>query len=117
MKTIDFDYQVPKGLIAQYPMENRDECRLMSLDRTTQSISHAWFTDLHRILRPGDRLVFNDTKVVPARLWCVKETGGGVELLFTRKIDRRSCEVSWSSPQKRYDSTRSFGLPTIPPYG
>jgi S-adenosylmethionine:tRNA ribosyltransferase-isomerase len=93
MKTIDFDYHIPDRLIAQYPMENRDECRLMSLDRATQQISHAWFTDLPRILRPGDRLVFNDTKVVPARLWCAKETGGRVELLFTRKIDRRSCEV------------------------
>jgi S-adenosylmethionine:tRNA ribosyltransferase-isomerase len=93
MKTNDFDYDLPDSLIAQFPPSNRDECKLMSLSRNNGQIRHMRFTQLPQILRAGDRLVFNNTKVVPARLWCTKETGGSVELLFIQKIDAKSCEV------------------------
>ena len=93
MKTSDFDYHAPESLIAQFPSEKRDECRLLSLDRKTHETRHYLFKDLPGLLRPGDRLIFNNTKVVPARLRCRKETGGAVELLFTERIDA----LSWKA--------------------
>ncbi len=76
MKTSDFDYNIPGCLIAQFPSEKRDECRLMGLNRKTREIGHYLFKDLPGLLRPRDRLIFNNTKVVPARIRCRKETGG-----------------------------------------
>lgn len=87
MKTTDFDYHLPPGLIAQFPSEKRDECRLLFVDRLRQSIEHRHFNDLPSILRAGDRLVLNDTKVFPARLRCRKDTGASVELLFISPIE------------------------------
>jgi len=89
MKTSDFDYQIPKNLIAQFPSETRDDCRLLSINRSRHSIEHRRFNDLTDILKAGDRLIFNDTKVLPARLRCRKGTGAAVELLFTECIDKR----------------------------
>jgi S-adenosylmethionine:tRNA ribosyltransferase-isomerase len=83
MKTEDFDYPLPPDLIAQYPLENRDECRLLCLDRKTSAVTDLFFKDLTTIVKPGDLLVFNDTKVLPSRLFCHKKTGGAVELLLT----------------------------------
>lgn len=83
MKTIDFDYDLPPGLIAQYPLENRDACRLLCLERKTGSVSDRIFKDLPDLINPGDLLVFNNTKVLPSRVFCHKKTGGAVELLFT----------------------------------
>jgi S-adenosylmethionine:tRNA ribosyltransferase-isomerase len=90
MKTSDFDYPIPQNLIAQFPSESRDDCRLLSINRSRHSIEHRRFNDLSDILKPGDRLIFNDTKVLPARLHCRKYTGAAVELLFTECIDKRS---------------------------
>jgi S-adenosylmethionine:tRNA ribosyltransferase-isomerase len=90
MKTIDFDYQLPEGLIAQFPSQRRDECRLLCLDRAQGSSTHRRFDDLPTLLRPTDRLIFNDTKVLPARVMCRKETGAVIELLFTERINDRS---------------------------
>jgi S-adenosylmethionine:tRNA ribosyltransferase-isomerase len=90
MKTTDFDYHLPPGLIAQFPSEKRDECRLLFLDKSRQSIEHRHFNDLPSILKAGDRLILNDTKVFPARLRCRKDTGASVELLFISCIGRRS---------------------------
>jgi S-adenosylmethionine:tRNA ribosyltransferase-isomerase len=87
MKTTDFDYHLPEGLIAQFPAQRRDRCRLCFLDRSRQSIEHRRFDDLPEILRAGDRLILNDTKVFPARLACRKDTGAAVELLFTSSVD------------------------------
>jgi S-adenosylmethionine:tRNA ribosyltransferase-isomerase len=83
MKTEDFDYMLPSGLIAQYPLESRDECRLLCLDRKTGAVSDSIFKDLPALVRPDDLLVFNDTKVLPSRLFCHKKTGGKAELLLT----------------------------------
>lgn len=83
MKTADFDYALPPELIAQFPCEKRDGCRLLHLDRKSGEVSHRYFKEFSDLLSPGDRLVFNNTKVIPARLFCLKITGGKVELLLT----------------------------------
>ena len=85
LRTADFDYDLPPEFIAQEPVEPRDHARLMALDRVTQGITHARFYELGRFLRPGDLLVANQTRVIPARLWGRKvPTGGKVELLLLR---------------------------------
>jgi len=81
MKLSDFDYNLPKGLIAQYPAEKRDESRMLVLHRDSGRIEHRIFKDLIEYLNPGDMLVANNTKVVPARLIGRKATGGKVEIL------------------------------------
>jgi S-adenosylmethionine:tRNA ribosyltransferase-isomerase len=90
MNTEDFDYPLPDELIAQYPAAQRDACRLLVLDRVSGAVTHRRFFDLTELLRPGDLLVFNNTRVIPARLFCRRPGGGKVELLFTEKIDDRT---------------------------
>lgn len=86
MRTDDFDYDLPNGLIAQHPAEPRDSCRLLVLDRSSGQTDHRVFTDLPEYLRPHDLLVVNETRVLPARLHGVKdETGGAVEVLLLRE--------------------------------
>ncbi|MDA0735087.1 MAG: tRNA preQ1(34) S-adenosylmethionine ribosyltransferase-isomerase QueA [Chloroflexi bacterium] len=86
MQTSDFDYQLPPDLIAQTPLEPRDASRLMTLDRATGQIDHHHFSDILNYLRPGDLMVFNQSRVIPARLYghC-KDTNGKVELLLLRR--------------------------------
>ncbi len=81
-KTHDFYYELPPELIAQTPLEQRDASRLMALDKVTGAIRHLRFTDLPSLLRPGDCLVLNDSRVLPARLLGKRETGGACELLL-----------------------------------
>ena len=76
MKLSEFDYTLPKELIAQYPMENRDECRLMVLDRKSGTISHRAFSDITGYFKKGDSIVLNNTKVMQARLFGKRKTGG-----------------------------------------
>ena len=77
----DYFYELPEELIAQTPIEPRDHSRLMVIDRRTGAVQHRHFYDLCEFLRPGDCLVVNDTKVLPARLYGEKEgTGGAVEV-------------------------------------
>ena len=87
MKTSDFNYELPKELIAQTPLEKRDTSRLMTLDRKTGAWEHHHFYELPDFLNPGDCLILNDTRVIPARIYGVKEeTGAVVEfLLLTQK--------------------------------
>ncbi|MHB1135677.1 MAG: tRNA preQ1(34) S-adenosylmethionine ribosyltransferase-isomerase QueA [Coriobacteriia bacterium] len=86
MRTDDFDYELPSGLIAQHPAEPRDSCRLLVLDRASGQIDHRSFRDVLEYLHPGDVLVVNETRVLPARLHGAKdETGGAVEVLLLRK--------------------------------
>ncbi len=92
MKLSDFDFPLPKNLIAQKPSSPRDRCRLMILNRKTKTIKHDRFFNLGRYLRAGDILVLNDSKVLPARLWGRKETGGQVEILLLREIKSDSWE-------------------------
>ena len=86
MKLTEFNYELPEKLIAQVPIEKRDESRLMILDRDKQTIEHKVFKDIIDYLEPGDCLVRNNTKVLPARLYGKKETGANVEFLLLNRI-------------------------------
>jgi S-adenosylmethionine:tRNA ribosyltransferase-isomerase len=88
MKTGDFDYELPSGLIAQTPVEPRDSSRLMVLDRKSGSIEHRLFHDVPAFLKPGDVLVFNDTRVIPARLFARKESGARLEILLLQRLEK-----------------------------
>lgn len=92
MKTIDFDYELPQELIAQTPIEPRHTSRLMDIDLKSGEITHRHFYDLEALLQPGDLLVLNHTKVIPARLQARKSSGGRIELLLLRKIDENHWE-------------------------
>jgi S-adenosylmethionine:tRNA ribosyltransferase-isomerase len=93
LKTSDFDYDLPQEMIAQTPIEPRDAARLLVLDRSSDVIEHTRFYELGRFLRPGDILVLNETRVIPARLYARKlPTGGRVEVLLLRRQDERTWE-------------------------
>ena len=87
MKVTEFDYELPEELIAQTPIKKRDESRLMVLNRKEQTIEHKIFKDIIDYLKPGDVLVRNNTKVIPARLFGKKETGAKVEFLLLNNIE------------------------------
>jgi S-adenosylmethionine:tRNA ribosyltransferase-isomerase len=90
----DFDYALPPELIAQEPAPTRTGSRLFVIDRKTGGISHRMFPDLLEYLRPGDLLVFNDTRVIPARMFGVKEgTGGKVEVLLIVNVEGNTWEA------------------------
>lgn len=101
MKTSDFDYYLPEELIAQTPLEKRDEARLLVLHKTTGEIEHKTFSDIIDYLNKGDALVINDSKVIPARIIGEKEdTHAVIELLLLKNIDGDIWECL-SKPQKR----------------
>jgi len=87
MKVEEFNYELPKELIAQTPYDKRDEARLMVLDREKKTIEHKVFRDVLDYLNPGDCLVINDTKVIPARLYGKKDTGAHVEFLLLKRLE------------------------------
>ena len=87
VKVSEFNYNLPEELIAQTPIEKRDESRLMVLDRENHTIEHKRFKDIIEFLKPGDVLVRNNTKVIPARLYGKKETGANVEFLLLNNIE------------------------------
>ena len=103
MKTEDFNYELPESLIAQTPLKNRDQSRLMVLDKVTGEIEHKHFYDIIDYLEEGDVLVLNDTKVMPARLFGIKEeTGSHIEILMLKEIEADSWECL-VRPAKRID--------------
>ncbi|MEA3377161.1 MAG: tRNA preQ1(34) S-adenosylmethionine ribosyltransferase-isomerase QueA [Chloroflexota bacterium] len=93
MKTAEFDYALPPELIAQKPVTPRDTSRLMVVDRREKAISHHRFYDLPEFLEPGDLLVHNETRVIRARLFARKPTGGKVEILLLRQRNGRIWEA------------------------
>jgi len=93
MKTSDFDYHLPETSIAQTPAEPRDSSRLLVLHRDTGAIEHRIFREVGEYLRAGDLLVLNQTRVIPARIYARKETGGQVELLLLRRRDSLTWEA------------------------
>ena len=111
MKVSDFNYNLPKELIAQVPIKNRDQSRLMVLDRKNKTIEHKIFKDIIEYLQPGDCLVRNNTKVIPARLYGVKEeTGANVEFLLLKRIDGDIWEVMVKPGKKLMPGVRvEFG--------
>jgi len=84
MKRSEFSYHLPSELIAQYPLPERSASRLLCLEGDSGEVAHRYFTDMLRLLQPEDLLVFNDTRVIPARLWGQKQTGGKLEILVER---------------------------------
>ena len=93
MLVTDFDYDLPQELIAQHPMEPRDHSRLLVVDKKTGEIEHKHFYDLVNYLKPGDVLVFNDTRVIPARLHGTKDTGAHVVVFLLTRRDATDWEV------------------------
>lgn len=101
MKTDDFDYYLSEELIAQTPLKKRDSSRMLVLDKQNGNIFHKTFSDIIDYLNPGDTLVLNDTKVIPARIIGVKEeTGAVIELLLLKNIDDNNWECL-TRPAKR----------------
>ena len=93
MLVTDFDYELPKELIAQHPMEPRDHSRRLVVNKDSGAIEHKHFYDLIEYLHPGDVLVFNDTRVIPARLHGFKDTGAHVEVFLLTRKDATDWEV------------------------
>lgn len=87
MKVSDFNYELPEELIAQTPIAKRDESRLMVLNKETKTIEHKTFKNIIEYLKPGDVLVRNNTKVIPARIYGKKETGANIEFLLLKNIE------------------------------
>jgi S-adenosylmethionine:tRNA ribosyltransferase-isomerase len=90
MKVSDFSFQLPESLIARYPKSERSGSRLLSLDGVTGEINHRRFPDIIDLINKDDLLIFNDTRVIPARLFGEKETGGKIEVLVERVLDDTS---------------------------
>jgi len=144
LKLSEFDYPLPKELIAQYPLEKREDARLLVVDRKNGIISHGVFKDILNFFRKNDLLVLNDTKVLHCRLMGKKVTGGKVEILLTRRINGTtfSCLVQPSRTktgekilfasgkitgvlssrgqisfkQEDADAIYSYGIVPLPPY-
>src|SRR5690554_5717418 len=87
MRVADFQFELPDELIARYPLAQRSASRLLVLDGPSGALAHRQFTDLLDYVAAGDLLVFNNTKVIAARLFAQKETGGKVEILVERVLD------------------------------
>ncbi len=102
IKTSDFGYNLPDELIADRPLEQRDSSRLLHLNRDNDTIEHRRFTDMVDLLHKGDRIVFNNTKVIPGRVFALKENGTRIELLFVKEVD----PLHWSVIAKPADTAR-----------
>lgn len=110
MKTSDFDYELPTELIAQTPLERRDASRLMTLDKATGAVGHRHFYELPSLLKPGDCLVLNDSRVLPARLIGHRESGGAAEVLLLTDKGNKTWECLVRPGRKLREGARvSFG--------
>jgi S-adenosylmethionine:tRNA ribosyltransferase-isomerase len=108
MKTSDFYFELPHELIAQYPLDNRTDSKLLHYHRDTKQISHHSFREMIDILRPGDLLVMNDSFVIPARLYGEKETRGKVELLIERVLESSTFLAHIKASKAPKSGTRLF---------
>jgi len=111
MLVADFDYNLPKELIAQHPLPRRDASRMLVLERATGKVHDAMFSDIAQWLRAGDLLVLNNTRVIPARVFGTLPTGGTVELLLLRQVEPGTWEaLSRPSRKARPGAVLEFGL-------
>ena len=110
MKKSDFYFDLPKELIAQDPIPDRDQSKLLHLDRNSGEICHNHFFDITKFLKPGDCLVLNNTKVLPARLYGIKPTGARVEFLMLNNLgeDKWEC-ITGPGRKAKPGDTFSFG--------
>lgn len=107
MKTVDFYYDLPKELIAQTPLEPRDSSKMMVLDKKSGIISHKHFYDIVDMLDSGDTLILNDSRVLPARIFGIKEdTGASVEFLMLRQIENNTWETLAKPGKKAKPGTK-----------
>ena len=106
MKVTEFNYDLPEELIAQHPYDKRDEDRLMVLDRENKTIENKIFKDVIDYLNPGDCLVINNTKIIPARLYGKKETGANVEFLLLNRIENDTWEAMVRPGRKLLPGTK-----------
>lgn len=107
MNTEEFDYYLPEELIAQHPLTDRAAARLMTIDRKTGDIGHDYFYNIKNYVKPGDCLVLNDTRVIPARLYGVKEkTGGAIEFLLLTRHSQNEWEVILKPGRKAKEGAR-----------
>ncbi|MEW6075615.1 MAG: tRNA preQ1(34) S-adenosylmethionine ribosyltransferase-isomerase QueA, partial [Candidatus Omnitrophota bacterium] len=113
MQLTDFQYYLPKELIAQYPLKDRKACRLLVLDRNKGTITHSVFKDVARFFSPGDALVLNDTKVLSCRLIGKRKTGGKVELLLLREQQGRVFEAMMKPSRLKVGETIRFNEGTL----
>ncbi len=110
MKVSEFNYDLPEELIAQHPYDKRDEARLLVMDRTTQKMKHTVFKQVIDYLNPGDCLVINNTKVLPARLYGKKATGANVEFLLLKNLQNDEWETMVRPGNKLKPGTKvTFG--------
>lgn len=100
MHLSDFNYELPQELIAQHPLSERSASRMLVLHKKTNSLEHRTFKDLFSYLTPGDLLIFNNTRVIPARLFAKKSTGGKVEILIERVLDQKQAWAQLRSSKK-----------------
>jgi len=110
MKTSDFDYDLPEERIAVRPLPGRQDSRLLILDRESGSIVHRKFLDLPGLLRPGDLLVLNDTRVIPARLYGKKPSGAEIEILLEERIGERIWKCIARGPKQNLEVDFGNGL-------
>jgi len=114
MKVEDFDYDLPETLIAQDPVEPRDSSRLLIMERESGALRHSVFNRIGEQLRPGDLLVLNDTKVLPARLYARRPTGAVIELLLLKQVELNVWQCLVSPGRKALPGTKLlFGLPDL----
>ena len=110
MNVEEFDYDLPESLIAQTPLKDRDQSRLLVLGRNSGNIEHKHFKDVINYLETGDTLVLNDTRVMPARLFGLKEeTGAKVEMLMLTRIENNDWEVLLKPKRIKVGNKLSFG--------
>lgn len=107
----DYDYALPQELIAQYPPAKRGDARMLALRASADDPQLAGITDLPSYLRPGDLMVLNDTRVIPARLFGTKETGGAIEILIERVIDDRTALAHVRASKAPKPGSRCFLQP------
>lgn len=108
LSTADYYFDLPQELIAQDPMEKRDECKLLVMDKETGNVEHHVFNEVINYLQPGDCLVLNNTKVIPARLLGVKEeTGAAVEILLLKR-KKLMCGRHLLSPVRSFVPEQKF---------
>ena len=115
MKLEEFDYYLPEELIAQVPIEKRDESRLLVVDKKEKTIEHKVFKNIIDYLEPGDCLVRNNTKVIPARLYGKKETGANVEFVLLNQIEGTR-KVKFTYQGIFNEILDQIGLMPLPPY-
>ena len=115
MNKSDFDFYLPERLIAQTPLEKRDSSRLLHLDKNTGEIEHGHFHNIIKYLKPGDCLVMNDSRVLPARLLGHRPTGGAVEVLLLRDLGDKKweclCKPGRKMQEGQQDADRFLFIP------